>query len=75
MFQKGTGERFKYKAAVKEKFPDAICKKSSRKSYNGNLYSRFLFAVWVDSRRISEAFYSAENAWADAWIKHIKQKQ
>jgi hypothetical protein len=72
MFQKGTGERFKYKAAVLEKFPKAKCKRTSQKIFNTGVYARHLYAVYIGEKRISEAFNTAENAWADVWVKKIK---
>lgn len=56
MFQKGTGERFKYKAAVLEKYPTAVCKKRHN-----------LFAIMIGEKRFSDAYATAENAWANAW--------
>lgn len=73
MFQKGTGERFKYKEAVIQKFPAAVCKRSPIKSFNGNTASRYLYAVHDGEKRISEAKYTAENAWADTWLKLVKE--
>ena len=64
MFQKGTGERFKYKKAILEKYPQAICEKRLK-----------WFAVFINGKRFSEAFNSAESAWADAWIKLQSNKK
>ena len=56
MFQKGTGERFKYKAAVIKKIPTAH---SEGRSF---LVGRKIFAIYNDEKRISEVFYRAEDA-------------
>lgn len=71
MFQKGTGERFKYKAAVKAKFPDAICKKYS---YGRNLVSVPLtgYCVITATKELSGVKPTAEKAWEDAWIKNVR---
>ncbi len=70
MFQKGTGERFKYKEAVKKLFPQALCKRSNQDGYWGGENRRYTFAVWNGANIIGDAFYTAENAWADVWCKH-----
>lgn len=64
MFQKGTGERFKYKQCVLSAFPTA--KSESRVLGNGKFY-----AIYIDGKRVSEAFRSAESAWADAYYQLI----
>jgi len=71
MFQKGTGVRFKYKQAVKEKFCAAICKKYS---YGRNITSNPIsgFVISTPTKELSGFKNSAENAWADAWLKHVK---
>lgn len=68
MLQKGTGERFKYKQAVLEKHPNAICKGV----VIGNWMPRKYYAVLLNDKRISETFRRAEDAWSDAWLKHVK---
>lgn len=65
MFQKGTGERFKYKAAVINKLPNAH-------SESVFISRHRLYAIFDKTERISEAFLNAENAWADAWVKKVK---
>lgn len=72
MLQKGTGERFNYKKAVKKKFCDAICKKYS---YGRNLVSVPFtgYCVMTPLKELSDIKSSAENAWADAWLKHVKE--
>lgn len=75
MFQRGTGERFKYKQAVKAKFPTAVCKRTAIKIGGvDTIHSRYLYAIELNNQRISEAENTAEAAWADAWIKHCKNK-
>ncbi len=74
MFQRGTGERFKYKEAVKAELPDAICKSVDVNGYNqGTKLIRRLYAIYNNDKRISEAYNRAEDAWSDAWIK-LKNK-
>lgn len=70
MFQKGTGERFKYKEAVKSRFHDAKCKKYI---YGRNLVSNpFVgYCVTTATKKLSGVKQSAEKAWEDAWIKNI----
>lgn len=65
MFQKGTGERFKYKAAVQEKFPVAKCRK---RSYQNNIT---VYIVTTSLKELSSPKRSAEDAWADAYNKHV----
>lgn len=69
MFQRGTGERFKYKEAVLEKYPNAICIKLTYK--NG---FRYHVKTMMDGKPLSDEFKSAENAWGDAWLKSINGK-
>ena len=71
MFQKGTGERFKYKDAVKDKFCDAICKKYS---YGKNLVSVPFtgYCVQTPTKELSGIKATAEKAWEDAWLKNVK---
>ncbi len=75
MFQKGTGERFKYKESVLVKFPDAVCKRTKQKSFNNAVNAHYLYAVYNNEKRISEATRTAENAWADCWCKYIKEPE
>jgi len=63
MFQKGTGERFKYKQIVKQSYPNAKCKKYT---YQGNIT---VYAVSTEHERISTMKTTAEKAWADAWTQ------
>ncbi len=66
MFQRGTGERFKYKQAVKEKFPKAVAV--------GDRWGRYAIftGALLQLNRLSSHYKRAEDAWADAWIKHVK---
>jgi hypothetical protein len=68
MFQKGTGERFKYKQAVKNKFPQAICTKYS---YTGTSTISG-YVVKTAMEELSGFKGSAEKAWEDAWIKNVR---
>lgn len=67
MLQKVTGERLKYKQAVKNKFPQAVCKKYS--------YARTStisgYVVKTAMKELSGFKHSAEKAWEDAWFKII----
>lgn len=66
MFQKGTGERFKYKAAVLAKIPNAH---SEGRKF---LYDiKISYAIFDNEKRISEVFNRAEDAWADAYFKNV----
>lgn len=68
MFQKGTGERFKYKKAVKKCFPQAICTKYS---YTGTTTISG-YVVKTATKELSSFKGSAEKAWEDAWIKYVR---
>lgn len=67
MLQKGTGERFKYKEAVKEKYPDAKCKK--QQSYVTGSITISGFVVTTPHERLSKYMSTAELAWADAFLQ------
>lgn len=70
MFQKGTGERFKYKEAVQEKYPNAIC---VRLTYaHGTRYH--VKDSGGGGKTLSKESKTAENAWADVWVREIKGK-
>lgn len=69
MFQRGTGERFKYKATSLLKFPNA---KSQKRNVGGSHSVLWMFAIYVNDKRKSETFRRAEDAWADFWINHVK---
>ncbi len=68
MFQRGTGERFKYKAAVKEKFPKAKC------IWAYNFGRMKLYVVKNEGKELSKLCHSAEAAWSDAYIKNTTNK-
>lgn len=61
MFQKGTGERFKYRQAVLDKYPTARSE--------GRMLNRKWYAIYLNDKRVSDAFLSAESAWADAYYQ------
>ena len=63
MFQRGTGERFKYKAEVLKHFPDAKCKAH-------NVLGIKFYTIKINNRETSRK--SAEGAWSACWIKYIK---
>lgn len=60
MFQRGTGERFKYKQAVLDKYPNAKC---FRLTYKYGI--RFYVKNKPNGDTISRKFKTAEHAWAD----------
>jgi hypothetical protein len=68
MFQKGTGERFKYKKAVKENFPNAICRKYSFGTSTILTY----YIVNLGTSQLSASKSTAEGAWIDAWMRYCK---
>ena len=68
MLQKGIGERFKYKQAVLEKFPNAVC---VRLTYKYGM--RFYVKDKSNGNTFSKKFRTAEYAWAYVWINIIKQ--
>lgn len=73
MFQKGRGERFSYKKASLEKFPNAKCSGKFSGGYNhGTRLIGKLYAVFVDDKRMSEAKLAAEDAWANFYYTHVK---
>lgn len=68
MFQRGTGERFKYKQAVLEKYPNAVSK--SRKVFNQKWY-----AIHDGDKRISKDVHRrAEDAWSDVYCKMMNEE-
>lgn len=70
MFQRGTGERFKYKEAVKRVAPTAVCKSEVLYGYNhSSRLTHRLYAVYIEDKIYSEAARSAEEAWANAYSK------
>ncbi len=74
MFKKGTGDRFSYKEAVLEKFPDAVCKRSGVQFVNQRNFTNYGFAVFISDIQMTDTYSSAENAWANAWANHVKKK-
>lgn len=71
MFQTGTGERFKYKEAVKNLHPLACCKKYSYTDLSNPLVG---YGVILDNKQISSIKRSAEYAWSDAYEKLVATK-
>lgn len=66
MFQKGTGERFKYKEAVKKMKPSATC---SRHTYDMTSPAIVGYRVQSATELLSSFKPSAEAAWADAYTR------
>lgn len=71
MFQKGTGERFKYKEAVRKRFPSARCTKLN---YNTSYTSLTGYIVRSTLEEMSGIKPTAEKAWEDAYFKYCFNK-
>lgn len=68
MLQRGTGERFKYKQSVLIAFPLAKCIKESYVIASQRITS---YQVFEGPTQLSDRKSTAEQAWTDAYIKHI----